>query len=92
MTKKWPVLDAVGPPSLDLGDWTLSMKGLVANPIQWDWKAFSELARVKVVSDFHCVTRWSRLDNTWEGVSTRELVKLAGNLARREICARPRVR
>jgi DMSO/TMAO reductase YedYZ molybdopterin-dependent catalytic subunit len=57
------------------------MKGLVANPIQWDWKAFSELPRVKVVSDFHCVTRWSRLDNTWEGVSTRELVKLAGNLA-----------
>ncbi len=51
------------------------------HPVSWDWKSFSELPRVRVFSDFHCVTRWSRLDNHWEGVSTRELVSRAGGLA-----------
>lgn len=80
LTKKWPVLDASGPPSIDLARWTLSIKGLVAQPREWDWKELNELPRVKVLSDFHCVTKWSRLDNIWEGVSTRELVAQAGGL------------
>jgi DMSO/TMAO reductase YedYZ molybdopterin-dependent catalytic subunit len=80
-TKKWPVLDAAGPPRIDLETWTLSLSGLVATPIQWDWQSFQKLSRVKVFSDFHCVTRWSRLDNVWEGVATRELVNRAGGLA-----------
>jgi DMSO/TMAO reductase YedYZ molybdopterin-dependent catalytic subunit len=45
-----------------------------------DWEQFLELPRVKVHADFHCVTRWSRLDNLWEGVSTRHLVELAGGV------------
>lgn len=77
-TKKWPVLDAGGTPAVDLSTWKLSLTGLVAHPAEWDWKAFNELPRVKVFSDFHCVTRWSRLGNLWEGVSTRELLARAG--------------
>jgi DMSO/TMAO reductase YedYZ molybdopterin-dependent catalytic subunit len=77
-TRKWPVLDAGGPPQIDLERWRFHVSGLVANPISWNWKEFQQLPRVKVFSDFHCVTRWSRLGNLWEGVSTIELVRLAG--------------
>ena len=77
-TKKWPVLDAAGPPPIDLERWTFRLAGLVAQPVSWNWREFQELPRVKVFSDFHCVTRWSRLGNLWEGPSTRELLRRAG--------------
>jgi len=77
-TKKWPVLDASGPPSVDLKQWRLRIHGLVGREIEWNWEEFGKLPRVKVFSDFHCVTRWSRLGNVWEGVSTRELLQQAG--------------
>ncbi len=77
-TRKWPVLDASGPPRIDLGAWRFHIGGLVARPAAWSWDDFQGLPRVKVFSDFHCVTRWSRLGNLWEGVATRELVSLAG--------------
>jgi len=77
-TQKWPVLDAGGPPVIDLSRWKLRIGGLVASPVEWNWEEFRKLPRVKVFSDFHCVTRWSRLDNLWEGVSTRELMERAG--------------
>jgi DMSO/TMAO reductase YedYZ molybdopterin-dependent catalytic subunit len=77
-TEKWPVLDASGPPDIDLNRWKLKIGGLVASPVEWNWEEFGKLPRVKVFSDFHCVTRWSRLDNLWEGVSTRELIAGAG--------------
>ncbi|MGO4883918.1 MAG: sulfite oxidase-like oxidoreductase [Bryobacteraceae bacterium] len=79
-TKKWPVLDASGPPAIDLERWRLSLRGLVAHAAEWNWEEFLKAPRVKVFSDFHCVTRWSRLGNVWEGVSTRELVKQAGGV------------
>ncbi|SPE24999.1 Uncharacterized oxidoreductase YuiH [Candidatus Sulfopaludibacter sp. SbA3] len=77
-TKKWPVLDASGPPLLNLADWRFGMKGLVNHAAEWDWNEFVTLPRVKVFADFHCVTRWSRLGNLWEGVATRTLVGLCG--------------
>jgi DMSO/TMAO reductase YedYZ molybdopterin-dependent catalytic subunit len=79
-TKKWPVLDAGGPPKIDTNTWSLRLDGLIAAPVEWSWDDFQKLPRVKVFSDFHCVTRWSRLGNVWEGVSTRELVARAGGL------------
>jgi DMSO/TMAO reductase YedYZ molybdopterin-dependent catalytic subunit len=77
-TVKWPVLDASGPPEISLDRWRFSVAGRVARPIGWSWEEFQKLPRVKVFSDFHCVTRWSRLGNLWEGVSTRELIERAG--------------
>jgi DMSO/TMAO reductase YedYZ molybdopterin-dependent catalytic subunit len=79
-TKKWPVLDASGAPDLSLAGWKFGLTGMVREPKQWTWAEFEKLPRVKVFSDFHCVTRWSRLGNIWEGVSTRTLVDLAGGL------------
>jgi len=79
-TLKWPVLDASGAPSIDLTKWRFSLEGLVAQPISWNWEEFQALPRVRVFADFHCVTRWSRLGNLWEGVSVRELVQRAGGL------------
>jgi DMSO/TMAO reductase YedYZ molybdopterin-dependent catalytic subunit len=77
-TRKWPVLDASGPPAIDLATWRFRISGLAGAEVAWDWKEFLNLPRVKVFADFHCVTRWSRLGNLWEGVSTRELIRLAG--------------
>jgi DMSO/TMAO reductase YedYZ molybdopterin-dependent catalytic subunit len=79
-TRKWPVLDASGPPQIDLDRWQFRLAGLVNTPVEWCWKEFLALPRSKVFADFHCVTRWSRLGNLWEGVSTRELVRLAGGV------------
>jgi DMSO/TMAO reductase YedYZ molybdopterin-dependent catalytic subunit len=79
-TKKWPVLDASGPPRLDPAKWKLRVEGLVNQPVEWTLHEFLQMPRVKVFSDFHCVTRWSRLGNMWEGVSTRAIVEAAGGL------------
>lgn len=79
-TKKWPVLDASGPPRIAMDRWSLTLQGLVRNPSSWNWDALLELPRVKVFADFHCVTRWSRLGNLWEGVATREIVSQAGGV------------
>jgi DMSO/TMAO reductase YedYZ molybdopterin-dependent catalytic subunit len=77
-TRKWPVLDAGGPPRIDPGAWKLSVHGMVGEPVEWNWREFTQLPRVRVFADFHCVTRWSRLGNVWEGVSTREIMARAG--------------
>src|SRR3954454_23716552 len=77
-TRKWPVLDASGPPAIELSSWRFRVGGLVGKEVEWNWDDFVNLSRVRVFSDFHCVTRWSRLGNLWEGVATRELVRLAG--------------
>lgn len=76
-TLKWPVLDAGGPPVIDLSQWEFQVSGLVNEPLKWNWQEFRSLPRVTVKSDFHCVTRWSRLDNEWEGVAAREVLKRA---------------
>ncbi|MCA1817478.1 MAG: sulfite oxidase-like oxidoreductase [Acidobacteria bacterium] len=77
-TKKWPVLDAHGTPEIDLAAWRFEVDGLVENPQAWALDEFMQLPAVKVYADFHCVTRWSRLDNVWSGVSARELAKRVG--------------
>ncbi len=76
-TRKWPVLDAYGAPKVDLRAWQFKIFGLVENPLSFNWEEFQKLPRVQVFSDFHCVTRWSRLGNLWEGVSTRQLLSRA---------------
>ena len=77
-TRKWPVLDAHGTPLIELATWAFAVDGLVEQPMQWSLDEFMQLPAVKVYADFHCVTRWSRLDNVWSGVSTREVARLAG--------------
>src|SRR5258708_21682854 len=75
-TKKWPVLDAHGAPPVDLATWKFEVDGLVERVLKFSLAEFMQLPAVKVYSDFHCVTRWSRLDNLWTGVPTRAIAKL----------------
>lgn len=77
-TRKWPVLDAHGTPDIDLANWRFSVEGLVENPLSWSLDEFMQLPAVRVYADFHCVTRWSRLDNIWSGVATRTLAEMCG--------------
>lgn len=75
-TRKWPILHAgITPDYGDLSKWDLFMFGEVESKRRFTWAEFSALPRTKIFADMHCVTRWSKLDNTWEGVSTNELMR-----------------
>src|ERR1043165_1825944 len=69
-TKKWPGLDAHRTPHIGPPPWSFEVGGLVEGPPKWSRDEFMQLAAVRVYADFHCVARWSRLDNPWSGVST----------------------
>jgi DMSO/TMAO reductase YedYZ molybdopterin-dependent catalytic subunit len=77
-TRKWPVLDAHGTPQVEPETWRFEVGGLVERPLKWSLDEFLQLPAAKVYADFHCVTRWSRLDNLWGGVSTRTVAGLVG--------------
>ncbi len=77
-TRVWPVLHFGGVPRIDVAQHCLRTFGLVDRPLEWSWDAFGALPTVEVVADFHCVTTWSKLDNTWWGVSLRHLADLTG--------------
>jgi len=74
--KNWPVLDLGVQPDISTARWRLDVDGLVENPISWSWADFEAQAKTKITSDIHCVTAWSRFENHWEGVSTRQLLDL----------------
>jgi len=76
LTERFPVLHHGSVPSLDSGTWTLAITGLVDPQKKLTCEQFMKLPQVRVTSDIHCVTGWSRLDNVWEGVSTQEIKNL----------------
>ena len=78
LTQKWPVLTYGATPAMVLSTWTFRCFGLVDHPVSWTWLEFSALPRVQVTSDIHCVTRWSRFDNRWEGVRVSEILRRVG--------------
>src|SRR5580765_2646762 len=67
-TDKFPVLSLTAPPPFDPRTWRLTVSGLVAKPAAWSWDELLQLPAVELDADFHCVTRWSRLDNVWTGI------------------------
>ena len=74
LTLKWPVLHYGSVPRFDPDTWDLRVTGLVDSPLTLSWKEFNALPKIQRTSDFHCVTRWSRFDNHWDGVAFRELL------------------
>jgi DMSO/TMAO reductase YedYZ molybdopterin-dependent catalytic subunit len=74
LTLKWPVLHYGSVPHFDAERWDFQVRGLVETPLRLTWAEFNALPRSRVTSDFHCVTRWSRFDNHWEGVAFREVL------------------
>jgi DMSO/TMAO reductase YedYZ molybdopterin-dependent catalytic subunit len=77
LVKNWPVLDLGEQPAVSTDTWRLEVGGLVETPLDLSWTAFQALEQSTRVSDIHCVTTWSRYDNKWRGVATRDLLDLA---------------
>lgn len=77
LTTSFPVLDLGVQPEIPLGEWKLSVGGLVAHPFALSWSEFNALPQVEDVSDFHCVTTWSRYDCRWSGVAFTTLFEKA---------------
>lgn len=75
--KNWPVLDLGEQPDVSRDTWTLEVGGLVEHPFTLTWDQFVALPQAEDVSDFHCVTTWSRYDNHWRGVRFRTIAELA---------------
>src|SRR5437762_533178 len=73
-TRDFPVLSAGPTPRTPLERWDLSIGGAVVTPRRWSWDEFRALRREPVKVDIHCVTKWSKLDTTWEGVSLDTLL------------------
>jgi DMSO/TMAO reductase YedYZ molybdopterin-dependent catalytic subunit len=78
LVKNWPILDINGPPRATMANWQLEVTGLVETPFTWNWETFLSQPQSRKVSDIHCVTSWSRYDNSWEGVTTHDLMAIAG--------------
>ena len=74
LTTKWPVLTFGLTPRFDPTRWSFRCFGLVERDVSWSWPELLALPRVEVTCDIHCVTRWSRLDNRFEGVPIREIM------------------
>lgn len=77
VTEKFPVLTFGSTPDIDMTTWEFKIFGLVEEEITLGWDAFVTLPHVTVDAEFHCVTQWSRLQNTWEGVLFTDVMKLA---------------
>ena len=67
-TRKWPVLDLGTHPEVKHDDWRLRVDGAVTHPMVYSWSDFMSLDQLEDVSDFHCVTTWSKLNMSWVGV------------------------
>ena len=75
LTDDFPVL-SIGPtPHTPLEEWTFTIAGGGERTV-WTWEEFRKLPSEAVTADIHCVTRWSKLDTTWEGVSVDTLLDL----------------
>jgi DMSO/TMAO reductase YedYZ molybdopterin-dependent catalytic subunit len=80
VAKTFPVLTYGDTPQVDLSSWQIRVWGLVRQEITMDWAQFLDLPWVTVDADFHCVTQWSALDQTWEGVMISALLERCGVL------------
>src|SRR5918997_6171423 len=76
LTKGWPVLHYGDVPRARPTDWTFRVWGLVEHPQEWTYDQFLALAETRVECDIHCVTRWSKYDNVFEGVPFRTVAEL----------------
>ena len=90
--KNWPVLDLGEQPDVAFDTWKLEVAGLVENPVTLTWQQFLALPQAEDVSDFHCVTTWSRYDNHWRGVRFKTIAELVGAEGQGSVRALHRVR
>jgi DMSO/TMAO reductase YedYZ molybdopterin-dependent catalytic subunit len=75
LTLKFPVLHYGPVPGFNPATWDLRVWGEVEQEQRWNWEQFNQLPRTKLVMDIHCVTKWSKFDTLWEGVSVKTLLE-----------------
>ncbi|MCQ8783388.1 sulfite oxidase-like oxidoreductase [Mangrovibrevibacter kandeliae] len=76
LVRDWPVLDLGMQPTVTRERWTLDVIGKVEHPVHWSFADLSAQPQTQEVCDIHCVTTWSRYDNLFEGLATRDLMAL----------------
>src|SRR6201989_2066108 len=74
VTRDFPVLSAGPTPHTPLEEWTFTILGAVDEPVTWSWDEFVALPSETITTDIHCVTKWSKFDTTWKGVSVDALL------------------
>jgi DMSO/TMAO reductase YedYZ molybdopterin-dependent catalytic subunit len=74
LVRDFPVLSAGPTPRTPLEEWDFTITGEVAKQRRWTWDEFESLPNEKITTDIHCVTKWSKLDTLWEGVSVDTLL------------------
>ena len=74
LVRDWPILDLGTTPRVSEDNFRLDVTGAVEHPASWNFSQFRAQPQSDFVTDIHCVTTWSRYDNHWEGVSTRDLL------------------
>jgi DMSO/TMAO reductase YedYZ molybdopterin-dependent catalytic subunit len=75
LTTDFPVLSAGPTPRTPLADWSFSIEGLVQERVDWSWEAFTALPAQDWTVDISCVTKWTKLDMRWRGVSVDTLLE-----------------
>ena len=78
VTPEFPVLTAGPTPRTPLDSWTLTLQHGGRLLAKWTWAEFAALPQTEITTDIHCVTKWSKLDTSWRGVTFDDLVKAAG--------------
>jgi len=74
LTDDFPVLSAGPTPDTPLAEWSLTVDGAVGEARTWSWTEFLALPADTITVDIHCVTKWSKLDTGWKGVSVDTLL------------------
>jgi DMSO/TMAO reductase YedYZ molybdopterin-dependent catalytic subunit len=74
VTRDFPVLSAGPTPRADLDTWTFTIRGAIDAPRTWSWQELQALPSESVTVDIHCVTKWTKLDTSWTGVSLDTLL------------------
>jgi DMSO/TMAO reductase YedYZ molybdopterin-dependent catalytic subunit len=73
-TRDFPVLSAGPTPHTPLATWDFTLRGANGSTARWSWKEFEALPHERVTTDIHCVTKWSKFDTVWDGVSVDTLL------------------
>jgi DMSO/TMAO reductase YedYZ molybdopterin-dependent catalytic subunit len=76
VTSDFPVLSAGPTPRTPLEQWSFEVNGLVRHPMRWSWKEFQLMPSQMYTVDIHCVTKWSKLDTHWQGISIDTLLEM----------------